>query len=409
MKKHFAETAPCSKTLFFARLLAFFATLMSLYLACSSLFAGGKIWGCVEGAGCSEVLSSPWSHWLGIPVSLAGVLVYGAIFFLLPQVWRWKKWLAFLIVLAAGSAFWFLFVQIVILREICLYCSTVHLSGILIFTLFFARLIPEPERQEAPEKTWLPGLLLGLLGVGILIGGQLWFNPEPPRSLAHSQLDSLTERRKMIDSTLFTDRAFGKKVELLRGAIKTTLGEFPVLGSPAAPKFVGMFFDYTCRACRLAHDFIGVLMNRYPGQFALILFPVPLSSACNPYVKGPDTRESRAACLFAKLALLVWRERPQDFARFDHFMFHDPEPPPADSARAFVSRLLGRPVTKTDLKNDSLLARLEQSLALFHHPEIKRQMLPVLLFPAGIHYGMTRSPLEIVARIRQELNLQSTR
>ncbi len=391
-----------------ARTLALLATGVSLYLVWGSLFASGRIFGCGEGAGCGKVLSSGWSQWRGIPVCLGGVLIYGTIFFLLPYFERWKKILTFFIVLAAGAALWFIFLQIFVLKEICLYCNTVHLAGIGVALLYFTRLLPLTTAGSASGGDWIGGLVAGLLGVGILIAGQLWSPPLQPLA-SNSWPDSLADTEPLIDTTKFADNYLAREVELLSGSIKTTLGAYPVLGPPDAPKIMGLFFDYTCRACRLAHDFITVLQNRYAGKFAVILFPVPLSSACNPYVKGLDSQENRDACLFAKLALLVWKERPQDFARFDHFMFRDPDPPPADSVLTFVAHLLKRPITKTDLQNDSLLKRLEQSMALFHHPEVKRQILPVLLFPTGIHYGMTRSPLEIVARIRQELQLQTIR
>ena len=61
------------------RLLALAALCLSVYL--SSLTLGtDAIAGCDgSDAGCDEVLQSPWSQWLGVPVSVFGAAVYGGI------------------------------------------------------------------------------------------------------------------------------------------------------------------------------------------------------------------------------------------------------------------------------------------------------------------------------------------
>src|SRR5579863_6404510 len=54
------------------------ALLGSAYLAWISL-TGRASAGCGPGSGCSEVLSSRWAYWAGIPVSIPAFLVYLAL------------------------------------------------------------------------------------------------------------------------------------------------------------------------------------------------------------------------------------------------------------------------------------------------------------------------------------------
>ena len=131
-----------------AKILALLISLISIvaigvsaYLVWASLQSQG-----VAGCGgssmvdCDEVLSSRWSRWLGVPVSLFGLLTYLGI---LALAWpaakqdssRLLTLLLSLALMAAGSAAWFVGLQIFIVQSFCLYCIVVHLCGVLIGVL----------------------------------------------------------------------------------------------------------------------------------------------------------------------------------------------------------------------------------------------------------------------------------
>ena len=61
-------------------MLLFSAAIITAYLALASLDLSGQVPGCGQDSGCDKVLNSPWAYWLGIPVSLLGLGLYGAFF-----------------------------------------------------------------------------------------------------------------------------------------------------------------------------------------------------------------------------------------------------------------------------------------------------------------------------------------
>ena len=210
---------PAAAVRWTVRVLALVALLGSSYLAWLSLLAGpDALLGCADLPyfDCEHVLSSPWSYWLGIPVSVFAVGVYAVILTASVLIGPTRRsavarvaWgvLKPLAAMAAGAAAWFLGLMLFAIGDLCLQCLIVHVCGLTI-----AGLVIGPEvsrlplvwhrkrsrlqrpaalgalagvrRQEAPPaavstKNVLPGgrwaAALGLLGVGALIAGQVLF------------------------------------------------------------------------------------------------------------------------------------------------------------------------------------------------------------------------------------------
>jgi uncharacterized membrane protein/protein-disulfide isomerase len=115
---------------------ALVALAASSYLTWAS-WQQSTIAGCTGGSllDCDEVLTSSWSKWLGIPVSLLGALNYAAILALVWPAALLGGWaLTLLLTLAmsaAGAAVWFVGTQYFILDHFCLYCLVVHTCGVL--------------------------------------------------------------------------------------------------------------------------------------------------------------------------------------------------------------------------------------------------------------------------------------
>jgi len=189
--------------------LSLVALCVSLYLTWTSLQIG-TVAGC-NGDGvvdCDVVLSSHWSQWLGMPVSLFGSITYVAI---LAICWPAAKdpagkigsGLLALSLLAAGAAVWFIAVQAIFLQSFCFYCLSVHACGLSIagITLLLIRgsttqevdydqmrsllgvgepgATSEPRRQSTSDNPWYPLIAMGVAAVGLafLMGGQLLFVP----------------------------------------------------------------------------------------------------------------------------------------------------------------------------------------------------------------------------------------
>lgn len=144
-------------------LLALVAGSVSLYLTWTS-WQAGDVLGCTgdSHANCDAVLGSQWSVWLGMPVSLFGVLVYAGI---LLTTWpaafgnRFARTaLLTLALMAAGSAVWFIGLQAFWIQSFCWYCLTAHTCGLLVGILSLVMVT-----EKVPEHDY--DQMRSLLGV----------------------------------------------------------------------------------------------------------------------------------------------------------------------------------------------------------------------------------------------------
>lgn len=199
------------------RVLAWLAFGVASYLAWHAI-QQTAVAGCAVGSntGCDAVLSSSWSKWLGIPVSVLGLAGYAtlATLSILLSVGSASanKWIstAFvtLSIVAAGASLWFLGIQAFVLQTFCIYCVPIDICGLLlgiIATVFAVRRTlaeranPQPRVMQpgllalrsaipagkhpipivAPVPSTSPSLIPAFGGavplIGILIGGQLLF------------------------------------------------------------------------------------------------------------------------------------------------------------------------------------------------------------------------------------------
>ena len=167
----------------FVRVLSIIAMLVAGYLAFTGI-TNSQPAGCSPGAGCGDVLSSPWSSLWGVPVSVPGFLVYLGLFLCTFHVSlahtdlrRRDAWmvLVLLAVFAGLGAAWFIYLQLLKIKSICPYCMIDHACGLLIAALV---LFSAPIRRGEP----LPGghrsvVVLGatrarlLITMGIMIMG----------------------------------------------------------------------------------------------------------------------------------------------------------------------------------------------------------------------------------------------
>lgn len=220
--------------------------------------------GCGSGSGCEMVLSSAWSHWLGVPVALPALAVW--LVALLAALTRQRGLLILASLILGGAAVWFVYVQIARLGALCPYCIAAHTLALAM--LFLAMLGSEhlPLKQLAVA---LPVLL-------VLIVGQLAF---PTRMVQHRILT--------------------------HAGIDIVVSEYPILGDPQAEHVALLLYDYTCPHCRVLHGYLRQAVRRYDGQFAVALSPAPLDADCNPHLTETEPAHE-LACELAGAFLAVW-------------------------------------------------------------------------------------------------------
>lgn len=371
------------------RILSVAALALTVYITWIT-YGGGHLAGCGQtGSGCEEVIHTRWSQWFGLPVSLAGGLVYVAIALIVfklsneSSATQWRR-LVFLSVLAAASGLWFISLQLFVIKDICKYCDAVHSCGIAIAVLALLN-APVEEKPQTPKEAKRRGdvftasdtirwSLFGLVGVVVLACGQLLSSYTPP-----VQPPPVTQAPP---STTLT----GREVTLAGGKFKMKLGEFPLFGSPNAQRVIVMIFDYTCPACRHLHPQLFGAFKPHEDRAAIVMIPSPLDAQCNPGVTE-TAYVHQNACNYAKIGLAVWNTNPQAYASFDQFMFAGDFPPAIQDAQSYAEHLVGKNVLDTALASPRYDQLLGFGVQLFYSPILDRKVLPTLLTPEGVLSG----------------------
>lgn len=198
--------------------------LISGYLTWTTWTASAVLGCSGDGAGCDHVLTSIWSKWLGLPVSLFGLVTYLGILasalFSTRDDQGWAPTLMLTLALtAAGSATWFIGLQVFVIEHICWWCMTVHCCSLLICTLSVFYLFTRgssaapveqmsaffggPVSSEAsydndndlarPAAKPLMASALASIGLVLLMGGQFFLNEYfQPSGLKYEEVASVT-------------------------------------------------------------------------------------------------------------------------------------------------------------------------------------------------------------------------
>ena len=113
------------------------------------------------GESCDVVLNSAWSNFLGVPLSLLGLLFYGSILILNIRQRKNSRIIStFLITTCFLISLYLLAVSILILNAICYYClvSLLFVTGLFLVNLYYSK-------QKRPR---LRGLLAGVVVVVVM-------------------------------------------------------------------------------------------------------------------------------------------------------------------------------------------------------------------------------------------------
>ena len=453
---------------------------------CVSAYLTWTTWGSTAVVGCDaggavdceEVLASHWSKWFGIPVSLLGLLTYSGMLAAAVMLLKGSRGvgatvLLTLSLLAAGSAAWFVGLQIFIIESFCLYCMGVHLcslaiAGLTVYMLWtsadtgssapMGALLGEPaytsdDHDElvsslSPRPILASSVAAG--GLAILMIGQYFFQPagmefvkfedalaeqeaekdiedEPTVDSSESDLASLesdsddTPESEPDDNTsdLFTEASpsdaeaappapeSSRRTEsrLIKfGGLQDPIdvANVPILGQPDAEHVLLEMLDYTCPHCRNMHPHIESAVERYGDQVAFVVFHVPLSKKCNPYVRR-EHWSHRYACDYARLALSIFRLDPTKFAEFHSWVMNSKRPPAVVDARRFAMKLVGEDV----LLDQNLKAKSLSSFA-GNSDDLKKMNsgLPLIMTEKGLLKGVPRNETEFFQYLEKLLGVE---
>lgn len=360
-------------------ILSFIALTLCLWLFSRKLSGEiSSIAGCGGEGGCSSVLGGRWSEWFHLPVTLLAAGVHFTVFLCsLPPVRRaggirMTRWLAAAAVILAGSAGYFLAILYLVERQHCPWCLTIHLTGLAEAGLI---LTGAWRQHRGSGESWAGrAVLTGTLALGILAAGQKW-GPRPKTFL-------ITGEAPASGGGILPSMAGGSRVlRFFDGTMAFDAAALPVIGSPAAPAVLVEFFDYTCASCRdLAGD-LKALKEKWPGTFAVVVLPAPLNRACNPAL-APSVTDHPGACELARLALALWRAKPEAFPAFHDFLFSLPLPAVPErlaEARKQADQLAGEAAMESALASPWVAARLQANFEAFARLTAQSIKMPKLL------------------------------
>ncbi len=97
---------------------------------------------------CAKVTTSPQSYAFGIPVAVLGLANF-VVLVILNSPWLWRArnyWVHVarfaLVVISMGFVLWLLYAELLIINNICLYCTGVHVVTFALFVVVI-RVVPE--------------------------------------------------------------------------------------------------------------------------------------------------------------------------------------------------------------------------------------------------------------------------
>ena len=455
---------PSGKWVTVLAIASFIALASSGYLTYVAL-TSSKIAGCGGGRlfNCGHVISSRWSLWLGIPVSLLAVGLYLALASSLfvgasktfSSSLRHVAW-AFTSVLAiaAGlSAIWFISLQVFVLNHLCTYCLVAHFCGLVaasavlwlkpiglagmktismasfagFIVLVGGQLLTEPpktyriEQHEAPasesdveifefeapvapatDSSAAPQVLSDLLSASHVKNGitSLLVPVAALKLQVTSSADGAATQQAAGQTKNGGKAASRRMVAINGGAIHLDVAQWPVAGSTSAKYIFVEMFDYSCLHCRQTYAAIKSAKETLAGDMAVVVLPVPLNAACNGTIQVTDPVFDES-CEISTLAVAVWRVDPAKFTDFHNWMFVNDEAPTYAIAKAHAETLVDAEKLNTEIASGVPTQYLAKTVELYKRAGSGN--IPKLIFPTTSIVGEFTSSEGLVEVIKQQI------
>jgi uncharacterized membrane protein len=396
--------------------------------------------GCGGGSDCDSVLSSRWSVWFGVPVSLMAMGLYTAMLAAVvvrdPKLKHPQRAAEFMMALCAvaaiAAALWFFSVQWFILGALCKYCLATHTAGVAASVLCLMVAWP-----SLPTKTLASATGGALLLVGGLIAGQaLGDPPEAPAPLVQYAADQPTQPASAealpqvpkdpllagpppknthttpapTPSTANNNTtakpapdtpAEPRLVELYGGRVTIDISQLPIIGNPDAPNVMVILYDYTCSHCRDTKKMLEKTIKKHGDDLAIVHLPTPLNKKCNRLIKRYNSH-TRYACDLAKTSLAVWRIAPQKWVEFDRMLYSNEEILTPVRAKLAAAKLVNEKELTRAMKDPWIDQRIARDVSVYANAARAggKSSLPMLITEHGIMNGTPRHPLDIDDLIR---------
>ncbi len=348
------------------------ALVLSIILSWHSI-TGGTMVGCNGQSPCGQVLGSRWSMIAGImPVSGLAVGVYLSIliagFYLDSKVELSLRRLAWSVLLVfagsiAGSAVWFTILQKWFIGSFCIYCMSMHTTGLLLSSLIVWR--ATREKIDVSNDN-----LNKDLKVNSNISTLATIRINPPLHILKLVFTGLIFTGLLATSQFFLVSSSASQYNESDVVIpEIDYHKVPILGSPEAPYKVTLLFDYQCSHCQKLHFMLEEAIRIYDNKLAFVLCPTPLNNSCNPYV--PQSVEAfRNSCELAKIGMAVWLAKREAYPAFENWIFtYDSgnawQPRSLQSVRDKAVELIGEAKFEATLTDVWIESYIQNSIRIF--------------------------------------------
>jgi protein-disulfide isomerase len=334
---------------------------------------------------------------------------------------------------AALAAVWFVGLQVLEIGSLCWPCLATHTCGLLLAatawsTAYFA-CRGEREPAAIPNRA-AAGISVVLIGV--LIGGQLVYEPPTFRidrddsrlaaaggdeSQAANSADvhaieaaaaanavPMPTGDSLHNSSHTAQKPPLSRVLRLRNTAMTfDAYEHPILGSPDAEHVIVELFDYTCTHCRKQHFQLEEAREHFGERLAVLVLPCPMNGKCNSFAAPTSDPPHAYACIYARLAVAVWRMDRAKFAEFHHWLFEPESPPSVENARNKVRELVGEAGIGLADNSTEPIQQVEKYTNLYG--SLGRGKIPKLVDEQMIIDGRFRDGKQIVEVLEEQWKL----
>ncbi len=382
--------------------------------------AGSRVLpGCGSGSGCDAVTRSRWSRLGQIPVATIALALYFLVFVLallttpaasLQIQSTASKALAVLAPLVAGSAVWVLFLQVIVVRRVCMYCMLTNGISILM-ALCIYRSMPVPTQSSISlgDHLTIPRFAPSAIALILLIAGQVLLPPKTyevtetaPASNSHAFPNHVAHvssfELPVVEQKVHNPFA-GRTITTYGGKVVLPATDWPIIGSPNADHVLLFFFDYTCTTCRHLHRLLMSAIANYGDRVSVMMVPVPADPTCNSKLKRWE-RGHENGCAYARLGIAIWLKDPHTFTQYDRYLTEEGDrPPPLGKALAFARTLIGPNLDNPEVPDRRFDSYLHRGVEL--HRSIGEEQTPTLLLPNGRVRGRVPT-LNDLLRILQE-------
>lgn len=446
-------------SLWWMRCWSLVALCLACYLSWITLTGDSATGACsFTGSDCDAVLTSEWSKWFDLPISLGGVAVYGGILLATLMVsytnsrgGQLISWVLIggLSLLAALSGLWFVILQFQI-GAFCLFCLSTHICGLMIAPVAWYAIpqakggrVPVPQligtgssvrTNRTQSQDLQPAHLamvvsITVLGMVILITGQImsvhhteeqlvFEDTVPPsasseaNSTNNSDAENASETNGL--NTEPPEPENDKRIEVLKpvippnrtirffpGTAAMDIDRFPLCGNQDAQHVILKVMSYTCPACRTAHQHLEEALEELGREnYAVLIRPIALNPKCNVHVLK-EHEHHKHSCPLTRLALAVWIIDPTQFKTMhDYLLAEEKRIPTLEEAQRFAVDLVGAEALKKAIRDPAVFQMMEVNHELM---KWQAKKLPTMVIGKKKIQGKTKTGAVLVDMIRGEV------